>query len=139
MSLGAAPSGPLFCQHRMLLAVTGCDPQRQWLGSFFDALIARPASVKVLPPLPIRCLSLDPCALDCSCLSDCTLCFQVVHRKPHAAGYPVLGSSYLDPLAFTAKVASHSLIALSLALLVECRLSCRLLSLCSLTLLAHLA
>ena len=27
MSLGAAPSGPLFCQYRRLLAVTGCDPQ----------------------------------------------------------------------------------------------------------------
>ena len=33
-------------------------------------------------------LILSPCALDCSCLSDCTLCFQVVRRKPHAAGYP---------------------------------------------------
>ena len=36
-----------------IYGLTGCDPQRQWLGSFFDALIARPASVKVLPPLPI--------------------------------------------------------------------------------------
>jgi hypothetical protein len=53
MSLGAAPSGPLVCQHRRLLAVTGCDPQRQWLGSFVDALIARLALVKVLPPLHI--------------------------------------------------------------------------------------
>ena len=54
MSLGVAPSQTLFCQHRRLLAVTGCDPQRQWLESFFDALIAHPALVKgTLSPLPI--------------------------------------------------------------------------------------
>ena len=53
VSLGAAPSGPLSCQYRRLLAVTGCDPQRQSLGSFFGTLIAHAALVKVLPPLPV--------------------------------------------------------------------------------------
>ena len=69
MSLGVAPSQPLFCQHRRLLAVTGCDPQRQWLGSFFDALIAHPALVKgTLSLLPILCFSLPVLLIVLACL-----------------------------------------------------------------------
>ena len=89
-------------------------------------------------------LILSPCALDCSCLSDCTLCFQVVRRKPHAAGYPSRRKPHAAGYPSRRKPHARprwllTLCSLSLSLFlssVDCPVDC---SRFALALLAHLA